>query len=100
MGHKMRSFEKLLSDPWMENQIAYDQLYSAWKELKESYAKEIGAMTVNERLCHMGLMDEFERVTRSPEKMRSVLHSAFLSHDNTEAIINKYKAQQGGGANV
>ena len=94
MGHKMSSFEKLISDPWMNDQIAFDQLYSAWKELKESYAREIGGMTVNERLCHIGLMEEFDRSIGSPEKIRSVLRSAFLSVENIEAIIKNQPAQQ------
>jgi hypothetical protein len=94
MGHKMKIFEKLISDPWMNSQPAFDQLYSSWKELKESYSKEIGGMTVNERLCHMGLMEEFERAAGSREKLSAVLYSAFLTKDNIEAIILKHTAQQ------
>ena len=87
MRHKMSQFEKLISDPWMEDGTAFDQLYSSWKVLKESYSSEIGGMTVNERLCHMGLMEEFESAAGSPARMRAVLYSAFLTHDNIEAII-------------
>ncbi len=87
MQHKMTTFEKLISDPWMEDQKAFESLYAAWAELKESYAREIGAMTVNERLCYLGLMEEFDRAAGSPEAIRSVLRSAFLSQEEIEAIV-------------
>jgi hypothetical protein len=87
MRHKLSTFEKLISDPWMEDSIVYNNLYTAWSEFKESYKKEVSGMTVNERLCHMGLMDEFDACHSSPAKMRSVLAAVFLSPDNIEAII-------------
>ncbi|MCM2274311.1 MAG: hypothetical protein NDI75_05915 [Candidatus Didemnitutus sp.] len=93
MQHKMTSFEKLMSDPWMEDQKAFERLYAAWTELKESYAREIGAMTVNERLCHLGLMEEFDRSAGSPEALRSVLRSAFLTQEDIEAIVRSPKRE-------
>ena len=86
--HKLSTFEKLISDPWMQDRITYSKLYTAWAEFKESYKLEICGMTVNERLCYMGLMNEFDASLSSRAKMRSVLSSVFLSPANIEAIIN------------
>lgn len=100
MGHKITAFEKLISDPWMEDQIAFDRLYASWVEFRDSFAREIGGMTVNERLCYLGLMDEFDRASKSPAAIRSVLQSAFLSRENIEAIITNRRAQPASGGNA
>mgnify|MGYP001545393166 CR=1 FL=1 len=44
-------------------------------------------MTLNERLCHMGLMEEFEAGLGSRSKMESVLQVVFLSKENIDAIV-------------
>ena len=85
--YRISSFEKLISDPWMNDQNAFEVTYAAWNEFKESYKKEIGGMTVNERLCHLGLMDDFDASLGSPAKMKSILQEVFLSEENIEAII-------------
>lgn len=93
MRHKISSFEKLISDSWLNDRTAFEELYSSWKDLKESYSREVSTMTVNEMLCHMGLMEEFDRVSKSPQKMRAVLYSTLLSRDNIEAIIENQNIQ-------
>lgn len=96
MRHRISAFEKLISDQWMDDQLAFKELYCSWKEFKESYVREIGSMTVNERLCHMGLMDEFERSNPSPEEMRKVLSTAFLSPEDIEAVMHNVEIQPDG----
>ena len=91
MKYRLSSFEKLISDPWMEDQTAFENTYSAWTEFVASYQKEIGGMTVNERLCHMGLMDDFDKSLNDPSCLRAVLKAVFLSPENTEAIIESVK---------
>lgn len=87
MKYRLSSFEKLISDPWMEDQGAFENTYSAWTEFITSYRKEVSGMTVNERLCHMGLMDDFDKSLNDPSCMRVVLQTVFLSPENIEAII-------------
>jgi predicted KAP-like P-loop ATPase len=50
MGYQIQRFEKLISDPWMENRDVFDRTYSAWEDFRYSYSRGIGGMTVNERL--------------------------------------------------
>jgi hypothetical protein len=88
MKHQISSFEKLISDTWMNDQGAFDSIYDSWKAFKNRYASYIGGMTVNERLCEMGLMDDFEQ-TESRAKLESVLREVFLTHENIEAIIKQ-----------
>ena len=97
MRYKIKSFEKLISDPWMEDQSAFDAVYTAWKEFSTSYQREIGGMTVNERLCHMGLMEDFEANICNPSKMRAVLRAAFLSAEDVAAIVKAQRKNRAGG---
>jgi hypothetical protein len=87
MRYSLTSFEKLLTDPWMQDQVAFENTYSAWTEFIDFYRKELSGMTVNERLCHMGLMDDFDASLNDPSCMRTVLKAVFLSPENIEAII-------------
>lgn len=90
MRYRLSRFEKLLSDPWMEDQAAFEETYEAWTEFIDSYRQELGGMTVNERLCHMGLLDDFDQSLDKPSSMRPVLRAALLSAENIEAIIESY----------
>ena len=92
IGYQIKNFEKLISDPWMENQIVFDKTYAAWNDFRDSFAREVGRMTVNERLCYLGLMQDYEDSIGHPDSMRAVLSTAFLSPANIEAIILQKQA--------
>ncbi len=49
-------------------------------------------MTVNERLFHAGLLDDFDKSIEEQDKTKLVLilEKVFLSRENIEAIIEKY----------
>lgn len=49
-------------------------------------------MTVNERLFHAGLLDDFDKSIEEQDKTKLVLvlEKVFLSQENIEAIIEKY----------
>ncbi|NWK57650.1 hypothetical protein HW115_18680 [Verrucomicrobiaceae bacterium N1E253] len=87
MRYQISSFEKLLCDPWMNDQSAFDQVYSAWDSFRNSFKRYVGGMTVNERLCYFGLMDDYDQSVGRPLEMRSVLLAVFLSESNIDAII-------------
>ena len=89
MKYKIVSFEKLISAPWINDRLIFDRTYTAWNTFRESFASEVGAMTVNERLWFLGLSDDYDESHNSPTSMRAVLHAALLSEDNIEAIIQK-----------
>ena len=90
--YQIQQLEKLLCDPWIEDQRLYDMLYLSWSQFRSQYEREIGAMTVNERLCHMGLMDDFELACGHPDRLRTVLRAAFLSPTDIEAISHRHLA--------
>lgn len=87
MRYQIDSFEKLISDPWMNDQMIFAEVYGAWKTFKNSYVRKIGGMTVNERLFHMGLLADFEASEGDASRMRSILRAVFLSSENIEAIV-------------
>jgi hypothetical protein len=90
LRYRIEGFEKLISDPWMNDQKTFDRVYVAWSTFKHSYARTVGGMTVDERLYFMGLLDEFDACKGDPEAMRTVLRAAFLSPENIEAIIQNH----------
>jgi hypothetical protein len=49
-------------------------------------------MTVNDRLFHAGLLDDFDKSIEEQDKTKLVLilEKVFLSRENIEAIIEKY----------
>lgn len=89
MGYQIQRFERLISDRLMKNQAVFERTYSAWRNFRDSYSREIEAMTVNERLCYMGLIQDFEESVGGADSMRAVLRVAFLSSSNIEPIIFK-----------
>ena len=42
--YRITDFEKLISDPWMENQTVYEKTYAAWKEFKDAFIREVSAI--------------------------------------------------------
>ncbi|WP_026976620.1 hypothetical protein [Flavobacterium tegetincola] len=67
------SFEKYLGNIWLENNFDYLQIYSLWSEFKRVTIDSIGGMTMNERLFHFGLVDEFENASTDLEKEKFYL---------------------------
>ena len=49
-------------------------------------------MTVNERLFHAGLMDDFDKSIEEKDKAKLVfiLEKVFLSQENIKVIVEKY----------
>lgn len=50
-------------------------------------------MTVNERLYHSGLMDDFDKAIklRDMQKAKSILDRLELGEENVKAILKHYK---------
>lgn len=53
--------------------------------------EEIGGMTVNERLWHLGLFERFDACVERGDRdgLRAVLKECALSDENIERIIEK-----------
>ena len=86
VGYQISSFTKLLCDPWMENQTAFDEIYYQWENYLLSIKTKVGGMTVNERLCYFGLMDEFEK--SGPGRKETILQEVFIDEETISKIIN------------
>ena len=58
--------------------------------------RNIGSMTVNERLWHLGLMDEFDACVKRGDRkgVRAILRRCTLSDDNVERIVEKVFAPE------
>jgi len=58
-------------------------------EAEEAFKKLISGMTVNERLSHLNLFDEFDAAIaeRSVEKLQEILEKCLLDKEDINAII-------------
>ncbi|QQR89559.1 MAG: hypothetical protein IPJ88_15385 [Myxococcales bacterium] len=91
MKYQISSFEKLLSDPWMDDRNMFETVYYAWENFKIAYQAFIGGMTVNERLHYTGLTAEFEKKKNKLES-RTILREVFISDDDIEKILSSDSA--------
>ena len=83
---QVSSFTKLLCDPWMENQVAFDEIYYHWGNFLLRFKSKVGGMTIVERLCYFGLMDEFEESTI--DRKQRILQEVFIDEESIRRIIN------------
>lgn len=65
--------------------------------------EELKGMTVNERLWHLSLFDDYDEgvSTQNEKKLREVLTKCEIGDENVSAIITqKINTEQGSGGNV
>ena len=65
--------------------------------------EELKGMTVNERLWHLSLFDDYDEAvsTQNEKKLREVLTKSEIGDENVSAIITqKINTEQGSGGNV
>lgn len=53
---------------------------------------EFSGTTVNERLFHAGLLDEFDKSIEEQDKAKlvNILEKVFLNQENIEVLVEKY----------
>jgi hypothetical protein len=56
---------------------------------KKFSLEDLGGMTVNERLYHLGLFQDYDQAVdaQDPERLRAVLSHLHIGTENIEAII-------------
>lgn len=64
------SFEKYLGNIWLEDNFNYLHIYSVWSEFRDFAIDGIGGMTMNERLYHFGLFEEYHKNINEKNKER------------------------------
>jgi hypothetical protein len=62
------SVERHLGNIWLENNFDYLHIYSEWSKFRDFAIDGIGGMTMNERLYHFGLFEEYEKASNEKEK--------------------------------
>ncbi len=91
IGDDIASMERLFGNTWLKDEQSYRKAYSTWDRFKGLLIQSLHGMTVNERLYHLGLFDQFDNAVARGDKaqLRAILFKCFLEQDNIEAIINK-----------
>ncbi len=64
------SVEKYLGNSWLEDNFTYLHIYSVWSEFRDFAIDGIGGMTMNERLYHFGLLEDYEKAINEEGKER------------------------------
>ena len=89
IGNDVAAMERRFGHTWFKDKNAYNLIYSEWDTFKGLLRQSIHGMTVNERLFHLGLLDEFDSAVSVGDEplLRAILFKCFLDNDNIEAII-------------
>lgn len=92
----LQSIERLFGNSWVIDERPFLTALNYWREFKNSYERlSLGAMTVNERLFALHLLDEFAAAKNSnnTERMKTLLRRVYVEEQSIEAIL--HKAQPG-----
>ena len=85
----LTSIERLFGNSWIVDDKPFQNAFKLWRQFKDEYERfALGAMTVNERLSAMGLLQEFDAATASgdAEKMRQILMRIYVDSESIEKI--------------
>jgi hypothetical protein len=55
-----KSVEHYIGTTWIASEAEHEEVYRAWAKFRDQVIGRIGGMTMNERLYHMSLLDQFE----------------------------------------
>ena len=86
----LTSIERLFGNSWIVDDRPFQNAFNLWRQFKDEYERfALGAMTVNERLLAMGLLQEFDAATTSgdAEKMRQILMRIYVDSESIDKII-------------
>jgi hypothetical protein len=92
----LQSIERLFGNSWVIDEKPFLSALNYWREFKTSYERfSLSAMTVNERLFALQLLDEFAVAedSNNTELMEALLRRIYLDERSIEEIL--HKAQPG-----
>ena len=72
------TIERLLGNSWIKKDKDYDKIYRLWNSFRNEAITGIGGMTMNERLYHFCLFDEFDNCRNQKERLK--IYSKLLAN--------------------
>ena len=88
----LQSIERLFGNSWVIDEEPFLIALNYWREFKKSYERlSLSAMTVNERLFALRLLDEFAGAKDSNdiERMKAILWRVYVEEQSIEGILNE-----------
>jgi hypothetical protein len=89
---ELRQVERLFGNSWLIDVQPFQAALDYWRQFKNEYERfSLGGMTVNERLCALGLMSDFDSAVSSGDtkRMRSLLERVFVDEMSIRNFIEK-----------
>lgn len=89
LGHRREAIERLLGHTWLVDAELHERLHAQWQSVVDELRATLSAMTVNERLSEIGLLEEFDDAIRRAHRSDATrcLRAVFLDDANINAIL-------------
>jgi hypothetical protein len=87
----LQSIERLFGNSWVIDEKPFLAALSYWRKFKNSYEQfSLDAMTVNERLSALHLLDEFAvaKDSNCTERMQALLRRVYVEEHAIEEILH------------
>jgi hypothetical protein len=100
---ELQQIERLFGNSWVIDVQPFHTAFDYWRKFKNEYERfSLAGMTVNERLCTLGLMSDFDSAVSSGDKtrMRFILERAFLDEMSIQKIIEANPRSHRGSASL
>ncbi|HJS76740.1 MAG TPA: hypothetical protein VJ778_04980 [Burkholderiales bacterium] len=88
---RLDSVERLFGNTWLIDDAPFRPALEKWREFRSEYEPWVfSGMTVNERLCALGLMDEYDHAIRSRDRarLRSILERVRVDAASIDRILD------------
>jgi len=92
--YDLASIERLFGNTWLIDQQPFEKAFEKWRAFRDQYeTMSLSAMTVNERLVALNLMEEFDKAIelKNEKKIREILERAKVDNGSIESIVLKFK---------
>lgn len=89
---ELQQIERLFGNSWVIDHKPFLAAFRYWRDFKNSYEQlSLGAMTVNERLFALQLLDDFDVAKASGDeaRMKTLLQRVYVDEQAIAAILHK-----------